>query len=239
MRIWKSEHERFTARYHGRGASNYEEARQGAKWQAEEAVFDELYGRVRPLRLLDCPVGTGRFIERYVRDGVSALGVDLSDDMLAEAAKRIPPGADVRLRKGDILDPNGAPALGTGYDLIVCVRFVYAVEKSRLPVLFGNFAATGARHLLVGVRMWPEETTAVERLIWRLWNPRKRRPRWPFSRSRRYVPVEAELLRLFLEGGWSVMERREVVEKAEGFGRYFFLLRNGAAETKCPRVGQG
>jgi hypothetical protein len=35
------------------------------------------------------------------------------------------------------------------------------------------------------------------------------------------------------------MERREVVERTEGFGRYFFLLRNGAAETKYPGVGQG
>jgi hypothetical protein len=225
MTLGQSDRKRFTDRYHGTGASAYETVRQGAKWDAEEILFDELYALVQPKKVLDCPVGTGRFIDRYVRDGAEVVGVDLSEDMLAQSARKVPPGANVHLRQGDVLDAKGSPALGSGHDLIVCIRFIYAVTRADLPVLLRNFSNTGARHLLVGVRMWPEGAGAAKRAIWRVWNRRKRRPRWPFRRGRRYVPTERELLEFFHDGGWSVVERRALTEDEEAFSRYFFLLR--------------
>ena len=226
MRLGRSDRERFSGRYAGQAAEAYEEARQDAKWDAEEAIFDELYASVRPASVLDCPVGTGRFFDRYVRDGVSVLGVDLSDDMLAQAAGKIPAGAPIRLQKADALDPRQASALGSGHDLIVCVRFVYAVPRRELPVLFRNFSATRARHLLVGVRIRPEAASLRERLLWRFWNPRKRRPRLPFGgRSSRYIQTEPEFLRLLRDNGWEMAEKRGVQE-GYGFGRYFYLFRN-------------
>jgi hypothetical protein len=224
MKPARTKRERFAGRYDRQAATVYEEVRRDQKWDLEERVFDELYERVRPRTVLDCPVGTGRFIDRYARDGVRALGVDLSDHMLAEAARKIPAGADIRLVKGDVLDPGGSAALGRDHDLIVCVRFVYAVARRDLPILFRNFAATGARHLLVGVRMWGEGGSALKPLVWRLWNASKHRPRWPFGRQR-YVPSERELLRVFGDAGWDVVERRTISEERESFGRYFYLLR--------------
>jgi hypothetical protein len=230
MASGKSKKERFAARYSGEGATAYEHIRRDAKWDREEKAFDELYSLVRPKSVLDCPVGTGRFIDRYVRDGVRALGADLSPDMLAEAARKIPPGADIRLLRADILEPNVSSALGRDHDLIVCVRFVYALPRDDLTTLFRNFAATGARHLLVGVRMWAEGGGLLRPALSRIWNAEKRRPRWPLGR-RRYVPKERRLIDIFAAAGWEVVQRREITAEADAFGRYFFLLRRRSASS--------
>jgi SAM-dependent methyltransferase len=217
--------EKFARRYHGEGARDYEVVRQDAKWRREEEIFDELYERVRPRSVLDCPIGTGRFLDRYVRDGVSVLGVDLSSDMLAEAAKKVPPGANVRLEKGDALAPNLA-ALCRDHDLIVCTRFLYALREDQFPVLFANFSRTGARHLLLGVRMWPETSGPLRRISSRFWNTAKKRPRWPFGRARRFVAKEKRLLELLRKARWHEVDRREIRENRDAFSRYFLLLKN-------------
>jgi hypothetical protein len=227
MQLWLSRQERFARRYAGREAAQYESARAGAKWATEETVFDQLYARVAPRTVLDCPVGTGRFLDRYIRDGVAVLGVDLSDDMLAQAADKLPPGSGVRLVRADVLDAAQTASLGRDHDLIVCVRFVYGVEKRRLPLLFRNFQATGARHLLVGVRLWPPGTGWGEYLRWHFWNADRKRPRWR-GRFNRYIPTEARLHALFEATGWEVLERRPV-EENDPVGRYFYLLRNQGA----------
>ena len=227
MEARASREERFARRYAGKGASSYERARAGDKWDAEEAAFDELYGRVRPRSVLDCPVGTGRFIDRYARDGVSALGVDLSEDMLAEAREKVPPGAHVRLLKANVLDPAHAERLGRDHDLVVCVRFVYAVEKSKLQGLFRTFSQTGAKHLLVGMRVWPEGTTWGTYFHWYVWNSAKGRPRGP-RHWRRYVSRESTFRKLIEDCGWEVVDSRSVQEP-DPVGKYFYLLRNTTA----------
>jgi SAM-dependent methyltransferase len=229
MTVGKAERAKFSGRYSGKAAEDYEAMRRGEKWDREEEVFDRLYERIAPKRVLDCPVGTGRFIERYVRDGVSAVGVDLSDDMLAQAAKKIPAGAGIELRKVDILSKNPA-ALGSNYDLVVCIRFLYAIGKEGQQVLLKNFAAIGARHLLVGVRMWPQSTGFGTRLLWHVWNKRKNKPKWPFGGHKgRYIAPEAEFNRLVRDCGWEIVEKALITEDEDAFGRYFYLLRNAAA----------
>lgn len=75
-------------KYHGTVATGYDAKRDNSpKWQAEqtiiEAMIDAFDGTV-----LDIPVGTGRFIPAYERNGLKWLGVDLSSDMLNEASAK-------------------------------------------------------------------------------------------------------------------------------------------------------
>lgn len=224
MKFWASKQEKFARRYVGSGAARYETARVGAKWTAEEATFDAMYSRVRPRSVLDCPVGTGRFIDRYVRDNIEAVGLDLSDDMLAQATIKVPPGSRVRLVKADIFAEADAAKIGKDYDLIVCVRFIYALAKKQLRVLFHTFNDTGARHLLIGVRVWPDSTPRGRYLRWYLWNTEAKRPRLR-RRWNRYTPFEGVLHGMLTDAGWEIVERARVLED-QPIGYYLYLLKN-------------
>jgi ubiquinone/menaquinone biosynthesis C-methylase UbiE len=86
-------------------ASNYEQDRQvEAHWWKEDAFVQE-YFRDRPApRLLDIPVGTGRFLPHYKR-AQSVVGVDVSEDMLIEARRKLPllpAGAEGSVERGDV-----------------------------------------------------------------------------------------------------------------------------------------
>lgn len=97
-------------KYTGTVATGYDAKRdQSPKWAAEQSIvegfIDTFEGTV-----LDIPVGTGRFIPAYERNKLDWLGVDLSLDMLNEAAAKatlrpkLVQGDVTRL--GDIMGPK-------------------------------------------------------------------------------------------------------------------------------------
>lgn len=224
MHLRSSKEERFARRYVGKGADRYDQSRAGTKWVAENAAFDELYNRVGPQTVLDCPVGTGRFFERYLGSNASVLGVDLSDDMLALAAAKIPAGAAIRLQQADVLDEAQGEFLGRNHDLIVCVRFVYALGKDKLPLLFRQFSTTGSAHLLMNANVWPDATTKSDLLRWYIWNTDSKRPRLR-RRWGKYVPSEGVLHGMLEDNGWRIVDRKPVLTDRP-IKTYFYLLRN-------------
>ncbi len=56
--------------------------------EIEENVVLELIGNVRGLRVLDLACGTGRYTARFAQQGAQATGIDLSAEMLAQAARK-------------------------------------------------------------------------------------------------------------------------------------------------------
>jgi hypothetical protein len=58
-----SERRVLMRRYTGRKAAQYELKRQGAMWNAETAEFVSLYEAIAPATVLDCPIGTGRWLD--------------------------------------------------------------------------------------------------------------------------------------------------------------------------------
>jgi ubiquinone/menaquinone biosynthesis C-methylase UbiE len=92
-------------KYTAEVAANYERDRQvEAHWWKEDAFIQEHF-RDRPAaRLLDIPVGTGRFLPHYKR-AQAVVGVDVSEDMLIEARRKLPllpPGAEGSVERGDV-----------------------------------------------------------------------------------------------------------------------------------------
>lgn len=83
--------------YRGAEAAGYDAHRVGKpEWSHEQAIIDRF---VTDGPVLDCPVGTGRFLPLYRAKGLYCVGVDISPDMLAEAAKV---DSDARLVLGDV-----------------------------------------------------------------------------------------------------------------------------------------
>lgn len=208
-------------------AESYEAKRQGAMWRAETEAFRPLYDRVKPATVLDAPVGTGRWFDIYQDQGACVLGVDLSPDMLDQAAKKIRPGCAgaLRLQRANLLNPE-PEALGRDHDLIVCTRFTHWLRTSDVAVLGRNFAVTGARHLIIGGRMKPETPASPKNGSanghWR------RRLKKAFSRKRlvTHIHVEAEFLSGLEVGGWRLAEK-QLVRTTPEFRYYFYLLQAG------------
>jgi SAM-dependent methyltransferase len=109
-------------------ADNYEAERANKPgWLAEQAAVAEMLG---PGPVLDCPVGTGRFLDLYRDRGLAWVGIDRSPSMLAKAARRSKAG---RLDLGDLL--HGLPFPDHLYGSAVCIRLLPWLAPAQIPVV--------------------------------------------------------------------------------------------------------
>ena len=74
-------------KYYGPIASGYDAKRdKDEKWIVEQKIITEMLSDLPAgSTVLDCPVGTGRFLEFYLSKGFKFIGVDLSGDMLIQS----------------------------------------------------------------------------------------------------------------------------------------------------------
>src|SRR5690349_8016229 len=123
----------LSAKYVGSTAQTYHEARaQSPRRKAELEALDAFFARIEPASLLDIPCGTGSLFEVYLRHGVtSLLGIDVSEDMLAEAAKTEAGASDaVTLRPGSAFDAELLGSLDP-VDLVCCIRFLNWITQDK------------------------------------------------------------------------------------------------------------
>ena len=98
-------------KYYGAVATGYDAKRENdPKWTVEQRIIEDMLSDLpRDTRLLDCPVGTGRFLKCYADRGFIVLGMDRSPDMLQQALKKGEPlNLRGELRQGNILQ-TGLP----------------------------------------------------------------------------------------------------------------------------------
>ena len=84
-------------KYHGPVAEGYDAKRvNDPKWVIEQKIITDMLSDLPAgSTILDCPVGTGRFLEFYVSKGFQFIGADLSGDMLVQSALKLVPQAQV------------------------------------------------------------------------------------------------------------------------------------------------
>lgn len=141
-------------RYRGRIAAAYDKRRsRQSKWKAEHKSLDAFLGHIGPGRsVLDIPVGTGRFLALYAKHGLSAIGMDVSEDMLAQARAK-DGGADLRL--GDALN-IALPAASV--DVAVCVRFLTWVTAGEMRQVLAELSRVARNSVIVSVRLTKRAT---------------------------------------------------------------------------------
>jgi ubiquinone/menaquinone biosynthesis C-methylase UbiE len=97
-------------KFHGSIADGYDAKRERSpKWTIEQAHIEDMLSDLAPGSIVfDCPCGTGRFFKFYHLRGLKFVGMDISRDMLTQAANRVvdPPMCD--LIQGDIRATGGA-----------------------------------------------------------------------------------------------------------------------------------
>lgn len=161
--------ETIDKRYVGATASNYESKRLGSKkWENEQHAVELLLSKARlsyDIRtLLDIPVGTGRFIPLYQELPIMATGMDVSDDMLSEADKKVSKDADnIILRKGNVLDES---TIDAEPDIVVCIRLLNWFKMNHVEIALQNMIRTNTSFIIVGIRTKREARMGFLRRAW-------------------------------------------------------------------------
>jgi ubiquinone/menaquinone biosynthesis C-methylase UbiE len=144
-------------KYHGRKAETYEEVRtKQQRWDEENVAVEKLLRDVASTRsvVLDCPMGTGRFITTYRKLGVkSVIGIDVSESMLKFARfnlkKRWPKGP-VKLVVGDAeftdLDDKSV-------DATVCVRFLDLIDDIAMRSVLEEMCRVTRHSVILTIRL--------------------------------------------------------------------------------------
>jgi ubiquinone/menaquinone biosynthesis C-methylase UbiE len=183
-------------------AAAYEFDRRGERiWQLEQDHLErELQHAQRGARVLDIPVGTGRFIPLYKNLGLHVLGVDIAPAMLAEARVKAS-SSDVTLAIGNA---SCIAARDRSFDIVVCFRLLHLLPPEMLDQVIGELArvSSGCVYLQVYVRdkwYWPlRAIRLLSRLV-----ARRTRSVAPWSHIRSYEHPESALIESFARHGLS------------------------------------
>jgi ubiquinone/menaquinone biosynthesis C-methylase UbiE len=145
------ETEILASEYFGFVAATYVKHRVGPKWWSENAAVETLLDSVpEGASVLDAPVGTGRFFPLYLSRRLTVSGIDVSRDMLEQAAGFAEEvGATVALAEGDI---RALPFPNSNFDLVLCVRFLNLAGEAVMAEALKELARVSRKSVLIGIR---------------------------------------------------------------------------------------
>lgn len=212
--------------YSGEGASGYDARRsKSGRWRRETSAMRDFLSRISPGTVLDCPFGTGRWVELFGQNCKTVFGVDLSADMLKEAsavveAFRHQSASDFDLRVGSIFDLDPAD-FEPAPDLVSCIRFVNWVDFKDTERAIARLSAFGSKHFILGASVVPQGASALSTFVRRLALGMVNRK--SADGRLQYVHDEADLLACLTAHGWALREKRLVFKKASRVN-YFYLL---------------
>ena len=140
--------------YDGPRALTYERLRREQReWVRElQIIGDAVVSMPGGSTVLDCPVGTGRFLPLYADRGLQAIGVDVSPDMLRQAQQK---GTDARLVLGNITG-DLVKTVGGFVDFAVCLRLINWLTEREAEQAFAQLLRVTRKALWVG--LWTAAT---------------------------------------------------------------------------------
>jgi ubiquinone/menaquinone biosynthesis C-methylase UbiE len=167
--------EKVSRQYRGKMASGYDEKRLRQKrWHEENRIVEEMLTSIKlPGDLIDCPVGTGRFLPMYDKMKITGVGIDSSEEMLSVARTKLS-----RKQKTTFAIEQGSADklrfLDREFRTCVCVRFFNLVEPDALKKCFAELSRVTSEHMICTVRLGEEYysnsamATHEERAWWRM-----------------------------------------------------------------------
>ena len=201
--------------YHGTLAQNYEKDRVVETiWEKEQAFMRSYVEKLEKGGLiLDVPVGTGRFIDLYLKHGMSVTGMDISEDMLAESRKKYGNIKNVKLKQGDA---TALPYEKASMDYIVCWRLVHLVPSIILEKMISEFARVARKEIIIQTfdpawawkpsalasRAYHGIRTFLEKIV--ILNRHKKKTPWAHIRN--FSHSRSEIVSLLSKYGLSVKE---------------------------------
>lgn len=157
------------SRYQGAVAQDYVAIRSGTwQWRREQEIAGEL---IRSLpqgsKILDAPVGSGRFVQEYLNCGHTAIGVDISEDMLVQAVKEAKDSRALSFYRADV---ENLPLENEAVDCIICFRLANWLPLSALERTVQEFRRVTTNTVILHVRVAEQPELWV--FVRRLWKAR-------------------------------------------------------------------
>ncbi len=200
--------------YSGLNAQQYDVKREAKtdRFQAEDQRIKEYLDKLPDhSRVLDVPIGTGRFLKFYKDRNFNVTGIDISRDMLGEAEKKASKlGMEVRLLAGDATD---MPLPDRSVDYIVSNKFVkWLPNIEHVKLFLTGCARVAIRGALVEIK------TEKERNWLQSWGRQRNRE----SNSQRYRAED--IYRICASCGF-VVDRVVPLGLPKNSSHYFWLTR--------------
>jgi SAM-dependent methyltransferase len=218
--------EELSARYWGRRAKDYEAERAGSSsWMRENNAVDAYLGEIAEGgSVVDIPVGTGRFLELYAKHGLRPTGLDISDDMLAQAAAKARDlGLEIALRRSDI---RAIEAPDASFDAALCIRFLNWVDSTGVRAAVAELARVSRSHVILGIRCYlPAGAGANGLSVWQSLRGAKKRLSRKMFGSALVVHDKQAAEALFAEHGLSIVESQGVNPRPDRSDYFIYLLR--------------
>jgi len=204
--------------YYGDMAALYDEERARSKrWHREQTAVETcLRGLPEALRVLDVPVGTGRFLAAYAARGHDVTGLDASEEMLSVARQRgAENGTRLRLVKGDATQ---LPYDDGAFELVVSTRFLrHVLPFEQAKRALAEMARVCSGHAIIEM------------------GSRSRATRWPSAgKPIRDAISHDDLTALFVGAGFEVLDftptTRNYIRFGRGRRRAVYLLRRAGGD---------
>ena len=129
--------------YNNNIAANYEKERIETKqWKEEQKIVEGYIKKIKPISVLDIPVGTGRFFGKY-----KTTGVDVSLDMLEIAEGKM--GKDDKVILGDIFNID----YNSKFDVVISMRFLNWITTEELTEVMKNLSNATSKYLILGIHL--------------------------------------------------------------------------------------
>lgn len=157
----------FGDKYYLDRAKNYDKDRENQpSWQAEYAAIEKFAHSIgRNMRVLDVPVGSGRFFPLYQELNWIVTGLDISRDMLAVCRKR-------SLREENQGKPflvlghsDSLPFENESFDVVVCFRFLQSiVDFETASNSISEFARVSSKFVLLHIDVGADSTNLISEI---------------------------------------------------------------------------
>lgn len=131
--------------YAGRIADEYDVKRiPKERWGFDMQSLPKMLSGIESV--LDCPVGTGRFLPIYNEAGIDATGVDVSEDMLEKS----------RIRGFSSLQVGDATALpfeDKRFDAVVCIRLFIHLQPDDMRQAAAEFCRVAKKAIVIDAKI--------------------------------------------------------------------------------------
>lgn len=202
-------------KYGANEASGYDEVRMKEPlWWEEENFVKEYFRTHRPQRILDAPVGTGRFLHHYAQAG-EVDGIDISEEMLKVSLAKLSGlgQPNIRIGLGDIFHLEFADAR---FDLVLCWRFTHLVPAALLADALRELRRVAAGEILMQAYLawpyWRRVICSLRRIPLRIFHrlTDSTPPAPPWMHIQAYYHTQEILESKIREAGLEVIERVEI-----------------------------
>jgi ubiquinone/menaquinone biosynthesis C-methylase UbiE len=146
-------------KYKGEMAGDYDKRRsKRKKWKREMAAVEAIVsGFEAGASIVDVPMGTGRFLPFYTKGRHPVLGLDISMDMLRQAAGRAKKLTNSRVGEKNrinmvIGDAEAIPLPNKSMDYVICIRLLNWVTKPISEKILKEFQRVARKGIIIGFR---------------------------------------------------------------------------------------